>query len=412
MRIAYFTESYYPQPNGVATAVGYFVKSLRRKGTKVLLFAPEIKGYQDKEEDIHRLPSIRALPSLPDSVRLPLPIPHKNFLNMIRLNFDLVHAHGGGIFSFLGLLVARNKKVPYVLTFHTQISQFSHYFLKGKVVKGKLLNNILLKRFGNLCDGIITPSEKMKQELIESGVKKHIKVIPNFVDLNRFEVKNIHYLHKKYKIPQASPILLAVGRIGKEKNFEFLIRVFQQVTKYDPHTCLVIVGEGLGEKEFKKYIIKLRLKERVCLTGRIPYEKMPYVYKDADIFVFPSVSEVHPMVAIEAAASSLPLIVAQDQAYKGIVIHNKNGFILPLDEQVFVKSIIKLLNNYKLRQKFAQNSPEVVKKNFDPDGIIQKVIRYYKQTLKTYEAKPKKLRLSRLKAVLSSFGKNRPLNFI
>lgn len=403
MQIAYFTDTYHPQPNGVATAVGYFVKRLREKGLRVHLFAPKIKGYKDQEEDIHRLPSIRALPSLPDSIRLPLPIPHRNFLNMVRLNFDLVHAHGGGVFSFLGLLVAKRKKVPYILTFHTQISQFSHYFLKGKVVKGALLNNILLKRFGNLCDGIITPSEKMKQELIKSGVRKYIEVIPNFVDLNRFEVKNINFLHKKYKIPKTSPILLAVGRIGKEKNFEFLIKIFHQLAKYDTKTYLVIVGEGLGEKQLKKSILKLGLEDRVCLTGRIPYEQMPYVYRDADIFVFPSVSEVHPMVAIEAAASSLPLIVAQDQAYKGIVIQNKNGFTLPLDEKMFAKSIIELLNNHELKKKFAQNSPIIVKKNFDPGKTTERLIGFYEQVIKDYNKKPKRLRVSRLKALFSSF---------
>lgn len=403
MQIAYFTDTYHPQPNGVATAVGYFVKRLREKGLRVHLFAPKIKGYKDQEEDIHRLPSIKALPSLPDSIRLPLPVPHRSFFNMVRLNFDLVHAHGGGVFSFLGLFAAKRKKVPYILTFHTQISQFSHYFLKGKVVKAALLNNILLKRFGNLCDGIIAPSEKMKQELIKSGVRKHIEVIPNFVDLDRFEVKNINFLHKKYKIPKASPILLAVGRIGKEKNFEFLIKIFHQLAKYDTKTYLVIVGEGLGKKELKKSIQKLGLGDRICLTGRIPYEQMPYVYRDADIFVFPSVSEVHPMVAIEAAASSLPLIVAQDQAYKGIVIQNKNGFTLPLDEKMFAKSIIELLNNYELKKKFAQNSPKVVKKNFDPGKTTERLVRFYEQVIKDYKKKPKRLRFSEFKALFGSF---------
>lgn len=404
MKIAFFTDTYHPQPNGVATAVGFMVKNLREKDLKVHLFAPKIKGYKDNEVDIHRLPSIRALPSLPDSIRLPIPIPHKNFLKMVRLDFDLVHAHGNGVFSLLGLLASRTKKVPYILTFHTQISQFSHYFLKGKVIKGELLNNILLKRFGNLCDGIITPSEKMKQELIKSGVKKHIEVIPNFVDLERFKVKNNHFLHKKYQIPKESSILLAVGRLGKEKNFEFLLEIFKKLTEENDRAYLIIVGEGSGETELRKYISKLNLKKRVKLTGRIPYDQMPYVYKDATIFVFPSVSEVQPMVAIEAAASSLPLIVAKDQAYRGMVINNKNGYLLPLKKEIFAKKISQLLNDANLRKKFAQNSAKIVQKNFDSDRCIKKLIKFYKQVRKDYQARPKSLGLSRFYPIQNIFG--------
>ena len=402
MKIAYFSDTYHPQPNGVATVLGYIIKNLRERGLKIYLFAPRIKGYKDTEEDIYRLPSTRVLPTLPDSIRLPLPIPHKSYLNIIRLKSDLVHAHGNGIFSFLGLLVARSKKVPYILTFHTQMSHFSHYFLKGRVLKGKHLNDILLKRFGNLCDGITTPSEKMKQELIQAGVKKHIEVIPNFVNFERFKVKNNNFLHKKYNIPKSSPILLSVGRLGKEKNFEFLLQMFKKITEQNHNAYLVIVGEGLGEKELRKLIQELGLKKRVRLTGRIPYENMPYVYKSADLFVFPSVSETHAMVVIEAAASALPLVVARDQAYKGIVVNNVNGYSLPLDKEQFARKIIKLLNEPSLRRKFAEASIKIVQNNFNPDKIIRKLIRYYGQVRRDFKVRPKLLDLSRFKTQFGS----------
>lgn len=397
MKIAYFTDTYYPQLNGVTTAVGYFVKKLRERGARVDLFAPKIKGFKDKEADIHRLPSIRALPNLPDSVRLPLPVPHKSFWNIIKADFDLVHAHGNGIFSLLGLIAARTKKVPFILTFHTQVSHFSHYFLKGKIVKGNTLNNILLKRFGNLCDGIIAPSEKMRDELVNLGVKKHVAVIPNFIDIDKFNVERSNFLHKKYSLPEKAHILLSVGRLGKEKNFEFLIEVFAKISRLDQKAYLIIVGEGFEEKRLKKLIGSLRLKEKVKLTGSITYEKMPIIYKSADLFVFPSISEVHPMVAIEAASSGLPLVVARDKAYKGIVINNKNGYTLELNKDIFVRKILYLFKNPKTMKQFAQNSSAIAKKDFDPEKSIEKLIKFYKNTLKNYKSTPRLKRFAFLR---------------
>ncbi len=384
MRIAYFTDTYYPQLNGVAVSVGYFVKNLKKKGLRVFLFAPRMKGFRNDHEDTHHLPSMRVSPTLPDSIRFPIPIPHKNFWQIIRRDFDLVHAHGNGVFSFLGFITARSKKVPFIMTFHTQMSQFAHYFLKGKVLTASHINNIFFKRFGNLCDGIVAPSEKMKQELIKSGVKKPIIVIPNFVEFDKFKVKDVQFLRKNYNIPKTYPILLAVGRLGKEKNFEFLLHIFQRITELDNKPYLVIVGEGVDFKKLKKLSEKLGIEKRVRLTGGIPNDKMPYVYKDADIFVFPSVAEVHPMVAIEAAASGLPLIVAKDQAYKGVVVNGKNGYALPLDWEIFTKRIISLLKDTEKMSEFSKNSPLIVKENFNSEKLIRKLLRFYEKILKNY----------------------------
>src|SRR5882762_5149367 len=73
------------------------------------------------------------------------------------------------------------KRIPFLLTFHTLHAKYAHYFLNGRVIKPRMIETGL-RLFANLCDGIITPSEKMKNELIRYGVKKSIHVIPNFVE--------------------------------------------------------------------------------------------------------------------------------------------------------------------------------------------------------------------------------------
>lgn len=385
MKIAYFTDTYYPQPNGVATFVGYCVKTLIKKGHLVQIFAPRIKGYKDKEKYVHRIPSVAAFPGLPDNVRLPLPIPHKTLWKIASLDFELVHAHGNGLFSLIGLAVARAKKVPYILTFHTQIGRYTHYFLKGKVVKPSLLNAILLKRFGNLCDGVITPSQKMKDELINAGVKKEVIVIPNFLDLSKFETAESGFLHKNYSIPKDSKILLSVGRLGKEKNFDFLLQIFKEIYPHEPDCFLVVAGEGLEKNKLVTLAKKLKIDDRVIFTGAIDIEKMPLAYADSDMFVFPSTSEVHPMVAIEAAVAKLPLIVADDNAFDGLIVDGKNGYRLPLNKKLFAEKIISLLHNKNLCREFGTQSREIAKSNYDPEVLSEKLVNYYSEVLKKYK---------------------------
>lgn len=385
MKIGLFTDTYYPQLNGVANFVRYCAAFLNKKGHQADVFAPSIRGFKETEKNIHRIPSVLALPGLPDFIRLPIPIPHKTFLKMIRFDFDLIHAHGNGLFSLIGLAVARVKHVPFILTFHTQVGNYTHYFLKGKLIKPNLLNAILLKRFGNLCDGIITPSHKMKQELIQAGVKKEITVIPNFLDLSEFDIKKNNFLRSNFHIGEDKEIILSVGRLGKEKNLDFLLEIFAEVYFKRASAVLVIVGEGFEKNRLIELSKKLKVSDRVVFTSGIEAKLIPQVYTSADIFITPSISEVHPMVAIEAASAGLPLLVADDLAFAGLVENGRNGYMLPLEKDKFAQKIIELLSDKNKRKKFGQASKEIVSSKYHPEILSDKLLKYYEQALKDYQ---------------------------
>lgn len=383
MKIAFFTDNYLPQPSGIATSVAYFANKLTEMGHTVYIFAPKVRGFKDRAEHVYRLPSMRLFPSLPDGVRLPLPIPNKSLWKMLSFDFDLVHAHGNGPFPLLGLTVAKAKKIPFVQTFHIHVESYAQYFLKGKVIKPELMNELLLKKIGNICDGVIAPSRKMADRLTEAGVTKQVKIIPNFVDFSKFNSPKQSTLRKDCHIPQSSPIILSVGRVGKEKNFEFLVRVFEKVAKVNLKAHLVIVGPDWGETDKLIYLAKkYGLQKRVHFPGKVDPAQIPTVYKDVDMFVFTSDSETQGMCVLEAAASGLPVIVNKDGAYDGMVINNKNGFILPANIDIFAKKIIDLLNNPKLLEKFRKNSPLVVQDRFNPGKLTRKLVNFYEQVIK------------------------------
>lgn len=397
MKIGIFTDSYHPLINGVITSIDHVVKELRSRGNTVYIFAPRIRGYEDSDPYIIRIPSFRMMYSSSE-VRFPIPIPHKSLQQIYRIDLDIIHAHGSGAFSFLGHQVARMKGMPYVQTFHTLYTAYTHHILRGKVIRPRMVVSGF-KTFGNISDGLITPSQKMKDALITYGVKRPIIVIPNFINYKTFNGKKTKYLHGEFDIPKESPILLTVGRLGKEKNFPFVIKVFAKLLKKDTayfakhqFPYLVIVGSGMDEDMLRKLVTDLGIAAYVRFTGRVDVSLMPQVYKSATLFVFASTTETQGMCLLEAAASGLPLVVAKDEAFFNIINDKKDGYALPLKQKQFVEKISYLLKHPAIAEHFGAVAKETVVKNFQADVLIDSLLSFYTDMISSYNPKAKVLR--------------------
>lgn len=381
MKIAFFTDSYYPMLNGVTVSVANLAAELRALGHTVYIFAPKYDNYVDKEKNVYRFNAVKVISSEPE-VHMPVFMPHKILSDISPRDFDIVHAHGNGFFSLLGYQVARMKGVPYLMTFHTQLTRYLHYVFNGKLVTPRMAA-AGLRISGNICDTVITPSEKMKRELESFGVNKPIEVVPNFVYSERFTSNYKGFLHKLCQIPDGAPILLSVGRLGREKNFPFLLRAYKKVAEDHPGCHLVIVGYGEEADSLKEYARKLKLDGRIHFTGKIQPQDIAKVYADSDIFVFSSLTEVHPMVILEAASAGLPFVVVNDPAYANAVIDGENGFVVPLRTGAFAEKILTLLADSKLRKKFGQRSREIVAENFHPQKLASDMAQIYESLLLT-----------------------------
>lgn len=390
MNIAFFTDTYFPQMNGVVISIDHFVKKLRKMGHTVYIFAPAIEGYVDHDPHVIRLMSITALKTKP-ALLLPFLRPDQQYKQMFSLPFDIVHAHGNGAFSLLGYQVARMRNVPYLLTFHTMWTQYLHY------VKGIISPSVIeqtLKVSGNLCDSVITPSIKMKKELLRYGVKKPIHVVPNFIYFSQFDhvegtsnQEKSGYLHEKYKIPRDTPILLSVGRLGREKNFDFIVTMFAKLAKIRPNLHLVLIGYGPEEERLKEKIKRLGLSGKITITGILKREDIPKSYADSDIFVFASKSETQGIIVLEAAASKLPVVIVKDAAYTDMVADGKSGYELSLSTKAFIEKVIYLLDHPETRKAFGEYGKKLVHAKFDEDLLTKRLVAVYEETLTRFKSR-------------------------
>ncbi len=357
MKIGFFTDSYTPSLDGVATTVESCAKELERLGHEVIIIAPKYPNTKDRKNVI-RIFSLRVTSQL--ETRIAIQIPQRSLLKIIRHDFDVIHGHSGGFVTFLGWQIAKLYGTPYVATYHTFWNKYTHYFLKG-VIRPKFIE-LTSTLFGNVCDTLIAPTQKVKNELRAYGIRKPIYVIPSGIDLKRFEKQPKGFLRKKYSLPKEAKIALCVCRLGKEKSVDFLVKSFKDVVTQDENAYLIIVGTGPEKENLENLAKYLQISTNVIFTGPIPHHSIPKVYADADIFVFASRTETQGMVILEAMASSIPVVAVYDNVFKEVVIDNVNGFLIKKKSEGFVKHVQELLANDQLRKKLGENAQKTAEK--------------------------------------------------
>ena len=125
--IALYSESYLPVQNGVVTSILTLIRTLRRRGHQVSVFAPDHPARPMNEEDVVRAPSFTT-PFTPDyPLAYPVPIIRPRTSDAAARSPDLIHTHTPFSLGTAGARFARRKGLPLVSTYHTLYSEYSHY---------------------------------------------------------------------------------------------------------------------------------------------------------------------------------------------------------------------------------------------------------------------------------------------
>jgi glycosyltransferase involved in cell wall biosynthesis len=167
------------------------------------------------------------------------------------------------------------------------------------------------------------------------------KYIPNGVDLQKFTPKG-----KKYKTKLSKPIVLCVGALVPEKRIDLVIRAVSKLKD----TSLLVVGDGPAKQNLQN-LGKSLLGERFQLT-KLPFEKMPKVYRVAKVFTLvPVYSEAFGIVYLEAMASRLPVVTIDDQQRREII--GPAGILIdPENINAYAKALERVLKmNWKIKSR-------------------------------------------------------------
>ncbi|HRQ24875.1 MAG TPA: glycosyltransferase, partial [Anaerolineales bacterium] len=125
LRIGLFTDTYAPQVNGVSISLQMISEGLKKRGHQVTIFAPKFPGYKDNEPNVMRLPSLKYLNNPPIYVAV-LGTPRSTW-SLTRKHFDVLHAHSPLSVGLLAYFTASTKNLPLIYTYHTSITDYTHY---------------------------------------------------------------------------------------------------------------------------------------------------------------------------------------------------------------------------------------------------------------------------------------------
>ncbi len=192
----------------------------------------------------------------------------------------------------------------------------------------------------------------------------------------------VNALRTRLGISEKERIVLAVGRLSREKAHRDLIAGFRHTreTKSAIQLKLVIVGDGPDRSSLEAYAESLGAKEQVVFAGQVT-DVQPF-YALADVFVLPSISEGSPNVLLEAMAANLPVVATAVGGVPEIVEHNTTALLVQAnDPRALGAAISRLLTDGELAERLVKNAAEHVESRFTPDKYARALIGIYREVI-------------------------------
>jgi N-acetyl-alpha-D-glucosaminyl L-malate synthase BshA len=287
-------------------------------------------------------------------------------------NLDLLHVHyaiphAAVAYMAKKILLGGGRYVPVITTLHgTDITLVGNNSSFKPVIEFSI----------NKSDGVTAVSENLKQQTHEYfNIKKNIKVIPNFIDFERFKRSNKEHFRKAIAMDNER-ILIHVSNFRKVKRVEDVISVFAKV-KEKIASKLLLIGDGPERWNAETYSRSLGLGEHIRFLGK--QDAVEELMAVADIFLLTSEKEAFGLAALEAMACEVPVISTNAGGIPEVNIHGVTGFVSEIgDVEDMAKNAISILSNENTLEEFRRNALAQAKR-FDIINVLPIYEDYYEE---------------------------------
>jgi len=293
-------------------------------------------------------------------------------LDILHVHYAIPHASAA--FMAKQILLTYGIYIPVVTTLHgTDITLVG----KDRTYKPVVTFSI------NKSDGVTAVSEHLKRDTYEFfEIENDIKVIPNFIDLNRFSLKAKDHF-KKAIAPEGEKILVHTSNFRKVKRTEDVVRIFAKVLEKIP-SKLLMVGDGGERSDCEQLCRDLGVGDDVRFLGK--QDAIEEILSVADLFLMPSQSESFGLAALEAMACKVPVISSNAGGLPELNLDGVTGFLKDVgDVQGMADSAIYILENEARLNTFKENALARAKE-FDLAKILPQYESYYVEVIEKSKA--------------------------
>ncbi|TRO66443.1 N-acetyl-alpha-D-glucosaminyl L-malate synthase BshA [Christiangramia sabulilitoris] len=293
----------------------------------------------------------------------------KNYgIELLHVHYAIPHAYAG--YMAKKMLEEEGVSIPMVTTLHgTDITLVgNHPFYKPAVTFS--INN---------SDFVTSVSNSLREDTLKSfEVRKNIEVIPNFIDVTKFQKKTFTDCQRELMAHSDEKIITHVSNFRKVKRIEDVIRIFFEIQK-KVKARLMMVGEGPERELAEKLVRKLEIRDRVLFLGQS--NEIDKILCFSDLFLLPSETESFGLAALEAMVQSVPVISSNTGGLPEVNIHAFSGFLHDVgDVESMSKSAISILEDPEKLVQFKKQAGEAAQK-FDINNIVPMYEELYQKAL-------------------------------
>ncbi|MFX4261403.1 1,4-alpha-glucan branching protein domain-containing protein [Pelotomaculum propionicicum] len=298
--------------------------------------------------------------------------------------FDILHGHDW-LVQDAAMHLSANKKLPLAATIHAT-----------EYGRNRGIHNDIQRRIHNLeeklvrsADAVICCSNYMVEEVIRLfGItRKKVFSIPNGVDPANLGIPRQLVPGKKEFYPGEKAIMF-IGRLVPEKGVQVLLEAFSILLPQLPDLKLLVGGTGPYSNYLKTMAAQMGLSEKTVFLGFLNEEQRNYHLKQADVAVFPSLYEPFGIVALEAMAAQIPVIVSDTGGLSEVVAHGIDGYKAPPGRpDILAYYIREVLVNPGLSRDLTRRAWNKVLTVYDWQNIAVETIDVYREAGAGYRGK-------------------------
>lgn len=277
MRIGFFSDSYFPEIDGVTYTLKTWKEELEERGHEVYIIYPD-GDYEPSENEI---PVHSVSNPFYSGYNIPLPT-LRDFPDM-----DIVHCHSPGTVGIQGLIYAKRNNIPSVYTHHTPLEEYFEQHLPSKKTAdllGKLyvpVESWYLRRFDKVTANTEDINRKVETDSLPVGID---------TDFFRPTEEGFDF---------QEPTVGYSGRMSSEKNVNEICRLAEE----NPEWRFVLVGEGP-----KRETLEVNSPQNVEFKDFLERPQLPKFYSSIDVFVTASTGDTLGLSTLEANACGTPVV--------------------------------------------------------------------------------------------------------
>jgi N-acetyl-alpha-D-glucosaminyl L-malate synthase BshA len=288
-----------------------------------------------------------------------------NKLELLHVHYAIPHASAALMAKLI--LKEENIHIPVVTTLHgTDITLVGREASYEPVVTWSI----------NQSDAVTAVSQSLVKDTKKHfAVKRNIRMIPNFIDFDRFNKKPRQHF-KDVIAPNQEKIIVHTSNFRKVKRIDDVVRIFEIIQKQIP-AKLLLIGDGPERSNIEKVCRDLKVCDKVTFLGK--QEAIEEILSICDLFLLPSESESFGLSALEAMACEVPVISSNAGGLPEVNIQGVTGYLSDIGNYLEMAAYgIGLLSDEALLNQFRKNALKHAQ-TFNLNKIINEYLEVYHQ---------------------------------